>query len=741
MEPQEVTYDDVVNYVSGSILSGPEDDIWDVIFDWIANETRTIVNTVISWINMAVGWITENVSRLLQLLISPLNSAISWIRDKVEGVYYWVLTVYDKIAGWITSAYSIVSSAVTSAISTVHTWLLDTALTISSWVTTEVQKVWQWITTAVAGLWANLTMWGKQLWADISGLFSSWGKTIADFFVYQTNLIGSYWADWFKQRGQDMKDMQDWMTTNIVKPMNAWWDWFLAKVFDFGSWVGKLFDAVADWFSVDIPGASPRWTKIFSDIGHWFATWFYEFPKWFFGDFPERVAYGLSESWKWASKGLETTIETFMEAIMGLAGMIGPISPELATKNYASLAKVGLMSITGLIGMTVAGELLHPLKQLGLGQLSAVIWDATNYKLITGALVGALAYTAIRTPLTYYYHDLFRPQLPRLRDASDFYARDLLSKTEFSRLMGYEGYADVYHDKFADVAYRPVSLYALSSLATTGVFDEKLFADNLRDLGLKPELRELVLTMYKAKATETVKGMMSGVAMTRFKEGFTTEGQFTSELKLLRYSEEEIPMFTAAAELSYATDYLTDMKAAYTDAVRKGAISIDEYRDALSSLGIVPERVGSFVLRQRIYLRPKEKPTPIGPPGEIYLTDQGKMITDTIRRRRLKETLTRDEEIAELLGLGMPVDYSEAIADNDDIRLAEKKELEPKEIPRKYETDAGKVEIDTIRRERRKLLITREQEVKRLLTLEMPDWFAEAIAGNDDVRLTEKSTE
>ncbi len=672
MEPQEVTYDDVVNYVSGSILSGPEDDIWDVIFDWIMTGVQKVIDTVTSWINSAVSSITTNVRSLLSTFITPISSAISWVRDKIADVYTWVHNVYDKVSGWVSNAYNVISSAVISAISIVRTWLLDTASTIRSWVTTEVQKVWQWITTSVASLWANLTMWGKQLWADITGLFSSWGKTIGEWWNNTITTINSFFADLWTKLEATWDWLTTWMTNNIVKPMTSWWDQFLGKVFDFPSWVGKLFDPIAAWFTVDIPGSSPRWTKIFSDIGHWFATWFYEFPKWFFGDFPERVAYGLAESWKWASKGLETTIETFMEAIMGLAGMLGPISPELATENYASVAKVGLLSITGLIGMTVAGELLHPLKQLGLGQLSAIIWDATNYKMITGALIGALAYTGIRTPLTYHYHNLFRPQLPRLRDASDFYARDLMTLPEFSRLLGYEGYADIYHNKFADVAYRPVSLYALSSLATTGVFDETLFMDNLRDLGLKPELRKLVLTMYQAKATETVKGMMSGVAMTRFKEGFTTESQFTSELKLLRYSEEEIPMFTAAAKLSYATDYLTDMKAAYTDAVRKGVISLDEYRGSLGSLGIIPERVEGFVLRQRIYLRPKEKPTPLAPPTPYYETDAGKIQVDTIRRQRRKGLIIRDEEIAGLLELGMEVDLATAIGNNDDTRLAEK---------------------------------------------------------------------
>ena len=148
-----------------------------------------------------------------------------------------------------------------------------------------------------------------------------------------------------------------------------------------------------------------------------------------------------------------------------------------------------------------------------------------------------------------------------------------------------------------------------------------------------------------------------------------------------------------------------------------------------------------YVLREVARVKPGELPKVIGPPGEIYLTDEGRVITDTIRRRRQKELITRDEEIAGLLELGMPVSYAEAIADNDDSRLAEKEVIEAEKIFAIYETDAGKIEVDTIRRERRKLLITRAREVERLSALEMPDWLAEAIADNDDVRLAEKGGE
>jgi len=173
-------------------------------------------------------------------------------------------------------------------------------------------------------------------------------------------------------------------------------------------------------------------------------------------------------------------------------------------------------------------------------------------------------------------------------------------------------------------------------------------------------------------AVEEVRSGRIGVARTRFKEGFTTEKQFIEELKMLRVSDEELELELAAARLDYATDYLRDLIAAYRDAVRKGNLSIDGYKDRLIELGLVPERIAGYMLREVARLKPEELATVIAPPKPYYETDAGKVMVDTIRRQRRKLLITRDQELAGLLETGMPVDQAAAYADNDDVRLAEK---------------------------------------------------------------------
>ncbi|MBA7686615.1 hypothetical protein ES703_95065 [subsurface metagenome] len=165
---------------------------------------------------------------------------------------------------------------------------------------------------------------------------------------------------------------------------------------------------------------------------------------------------------------------------------------------------------------------------------------------------------------------------------------------------------------------------------------------------------------------------MSSVPRTRYREGFTTSEQFIEELRLLRYTEAEISVYLAAGDLEYATDYTRDLIGAYRDAVRKGHITMDQYRILLVKLGLVPERAEGYVMRERARLKPEEPLTAITPPKPYYETDAGRIQVDTIRRLRRKLLITRDQEKAGLLELGIPVNEAEAAVANDDVRLAEK---------------------------------------------------------------------
>jgi hypothetical protein len=83
--------------------------------------------------------------------------------------------------------------------------------------------------------------------------------------------------------------------------------------------------------------------------------------------------------------------------------------------------------------------------------------------------------------------------------------------------------------------------------------------------------------------------------------------------------------------------------------------------------------------------------------------------------------------------------FRSAIADNDDAALAERAVVAaPAPVPA-YETEEGKIRVDTIRRLRRQRQISLEDELASLTELEMPQSLAQAISDNDELRLRKET--
>ncbi|MBA7560970.1 hypothetical protein ES708_02604 [subsurface metagenome] len=694
MEAEELANYNPVEFVSGLILSGPEDSIFDDIFDWIANAIKSIVSGVTDFIDKAVGWIVSGVKTAVSYLVSPIRSAIDWVKSRLGSVWDWVKDVYYAVRDWVKDAYDTIRSAVSSVIDVVSSWISSGVKQLQSWVSSGVSQVLPWITTAVSNLSSTISAWFSETWSKITAAGADISRNIAIWIADIRTDLSTVISTITGQLATSFDWLSSWMTESIVKPMGLWWDQFLSRIFNFGDWVGKLFDAIWAWLSEDIPGSSPRWEGIADAVGDWIWYWFGWYANMWVTDPGKAIFKALEGGLGWLGDIFNYVVTAFMEALEGFVAQLGPTNPDIATDHYRSLSSVGMTALAGLAGMTLASSWMKPLGGAGMGQIAAMIYDMTNYKVITGAAITALTVAAIRTPLTYHFNELFRPYLIRDGDFFELMSRKAwtdpedLQNPELTtsvmaltggngeayerKLIGYYGYPAVYHGLFRELANAPLRYFPLAGIARTGFFERVWFTEALSRSGYSRTAKDALMVMYKKMVDEDVKGAMSGAAVKRFKEGLTTEEQFEGDMTLLGYTADQIPKYLVAAKMDYAYDYTMDLISAYRDAIRKGNLSFDGYRTALLDLGIVPERVEGYVLRERARLKPTEALTPIAPATPTYETDAGKIEVDTTRRQRRKLLITRDQEIAAFVLLGMEPGYATALANNDDVRLAEK---------------------------------------------------------------------
>jgi hypothetical protein len=664
------------------------------IIDWIEGQLTVLYSWLTSQFSWVLSKLRDAIQPILTVVLTPINTAVTWVQSHVLDVWHWL------------------SSTIPAAIEVVRVKLLD----VWNWVTTTIPNALSWLKDHVASLVSKVGNIIPAITSAADYIIKTIGRVLSTIL----DTVDREFSAIFKGLMPELPKALQYNSPEVQKAVISWWptgtsvkDWIKTffKFYLYSAWIAKdiwtiamnknneevLQPAVAQLSEkIDRVQDSTQSVKdfmgeniadpILDGIKHLFehlaeifkaafdAIWnaLKEFftvilPNWF-----RALWDALHTAVAWVWDKVKDVAGFFLDEILKLVGIHSPITPEGGLGTLKCMINVGL-AMAGELGlMTLAGNLVHPIHSLGLEHVSAMIYDMTNYKLVIGAGMGVIAACSIRIPLTQYFNSILRPNIPSERDVREMYDRELISFKVYSEYLALRGYADKWHENLAAITETPLRYFGLAAIARSGYYDPDFFNKDLIRGGYAADSRKLLLNMFAQTSSESIKGLMSGIPVKRFKEGLTSESQFQSELTILGYTDQQFPQYLAAARMEYAYDYITDLIAAYRDAVRKGNISIDQYRESLLGLGIVGEKVEAYVLRERARLKPAEKLTPISPVKATYETDAGKVQVDTLRRQRRKGTIARDQEIAGLQQLGMPVDYARAVADNDDIRLAEK---------------------------------------------------------------------
>ena len=454
--PYFTTNADMINFVlNGRVGVEPvSGGVFDDILQWILSAVDSITNQVDTWVTQSVNWLTDTTMNGFATLTGWLTGAfaavgdtLSWIVTAVNGVYSLLRDFVD--GAWVsittTVAHMLVMLTDTTGglFDSLYIWLGELAAGLESRIVSAVLTTAASLTSSIAALLpaveAVLTGWADAVVDSVNTLNARLNTSLANM---STSILGQ------------LKTTEGRISTTINTALSAWWDSFLAHVFDFTSWVGKLLDATSTWVTRDIPGHSPWWTTMFEAVVNWFKDTFSLGQYNIVSAFTVGTLNGLIFAVQPVSQAIVDVFQQSMTAISNAVAATGPITPGSALAVSQSLTSVITTTITGLIGMSVAGELTTPLGKFGLGHVAAMIYDLTNYKALTGAFVGALAAAAVAIPLRYYYNSLFRPNLPGVSQAAEMMIEGDISDAEYTQLMAFHGFPDEWHEKMMDLAYR-----------------------------------------------------------------------------------------------------------------------------------------------------------------------------------------------------------------------------------------------------------------------------------------------
>jgi len=314
--------------------------------------------------------------------------------------------------------------------------------------------------------------------------------------------------------------------------------------------------------------------------------------------------------------------------------------------------------------------------------------------------------------------------LPSSGQGYELLHRDEITDEQLDKLLKALDIMPFWRDKLKAISWEVPNRVELRLLARYGLVDKPFLIDALKKAGLHEDYRDILADLMLAQ------GLMTDLSK-RYTNKWINSDELRAELVAAGLSEQiRDRMFTWITKNNAGdrTRVEKDLTAAeIVKGVKKGYLSWGEGVDQLIALGY-DEAEADFKLAIDVEVTPAEAAPDI--PVRI----------DTIRRKRRQRLIDRAAEISELLALNLDSTLAIAYADNDDMRLAKAAAPKAPEVIPAYQTDAGKVEVETIRLSARQRRISRLEEITSLTDLEMSPELATAYADNDELRLVKETT-
>jgi len=640
-------------------------------------------NQFTSFLTNIWNWIYERTNAAILNWWYGIRDIFFWIRDKLYEVWNKLWTIASEVYQTVSQALEGIVNRITSYIGPFFSQLWTN---LSIWSS----QVWTWISTNVSNLAQTIWGWIQETWSKISDWFDEqWDRT-AKWFNSLWQEIVKIWGDinkWFNDLWNTIKDIPEnvgnFLASELVKVGEKFLDWMEKDIHE----AIKEMEKAAE--TGEVLKGSPQWAAVAQWILALLPLIWQALKKWL----PQILVFAGIITLEKTGK-LEDLVEKYVTpaftSVLDHFESMGPMAPQPGGGIAIPLTKVLTATITGLSSFVLAGGLIGIFKQVGLGVVSAMIYDLVNFRTLTAAFMTSLAAVYIAQPVKYYYQSLARPYLPDLGHALSLAGEYALvpqtklgpgavsleqldgvnetNRREFLDISKYHGYSDEWGNKLYELADTPARYFSLRAMADSGFWDEGYYISELLNSGYNIWTIKNMVDMFRRYSLGEVKGIMLPLAITRFREGFSDEEELEIELGALGLPEPKIPLYVFAAQLSYATDYASDLLTAYRTEYRKGMSDEATFRQKLAGLGIRPEKVEGYVIRENAakWKAPKEKKVP--EPVPEYVTDEGQLRVNAAKEAFRRGIATAEELYAELVKRQMPLELAEAFVEYEIIR-------------------------------------------------------------------------
>jgi hypothetical protein len=576
------------------------DDIFDAVATPILNKLSTVVEPVLSAI-----W--DQVTYLV-------NRVYQWLKDVAAWIWGYISPYVTPLLEKITQIWDTLKNLGSS----IYQWVTESINTIANSILSTVKGVWNWIQDAVYTVTLSLSSFFNYMLNSLSSVAKSILNNLSAVYSgiltwFEGNVLGSlstlYNAvfAWL----QDVKASLTGITTAITAKIEDLKIGTYAEIFKLATTQAVTL-AVTNDVQQNLTGLGDTVSKALSALGHFLYDKVKDLFGWIFEhmreigskikDFlVEMVVPGLTGAGSKLLEWIKSIIGKVWDQIYDLLVPSSEFEVMGTWTRSKNLMMAGGVTLGGLGIASVLGELVHPLKELGLGKMSALVYDLAGWQWIMSAIIGTVAYVSLRTPLRYQFNALVRPRVPDERDLITMVTKEDIDLDVFKKVMPFYGYSDYWIGNFIKTMYREPRYFELRLMAEGVPVDmDWLLLKSIR-MQFTRDDAEIMAEALKWSSLKDEVTALKSLNTALYKAGRISEDEFRANLVRMKYDPEWVEIITQLTKQQMDIEIYQTLGKAALDAFKYNMTSKEDCIEALIALGFRKEWIEAEIYSLELY--------------------------------------------------------------------------------------------------------------------------------------------
>jgi len=340
----------------------------------------------------------------------------------------------------------------------------------------------------------------------------------------------------------------------------------------------------------------------------------------------------------------------------------GHVEPEAAPALAAAMLAAQSIIGANIHSVALLKDLIPTLPNTALPYLTAFLTKFTGWEEGIHATFSPTVHAGIGRPFEQLINKGTTTAIPGEKDLAELYGRRHIEIGDFDEILSRHGLTDTWKTAMEHSAYSPLRKFELKMIAESIDLPENVLTGFLEDARYRPEAIPFLVTALRATAMKSANGKLIAEVFAARQKGYIDAGAFGAGLSAAGVQATEQGIWQLAADAAYQNDVKGELVSAWRSAASRNAMTDDELRVGLASIGITGGKADIEVQRANV-ARMKKPVNDTAATEEKAVNATRSTLTTAYKLQFRKGLITADQLEGQLIFIGIPDFQARAIVE------------------------------------------------------------------------------